>query len=131
MRFEDLRKEDFELIKKAMMGHSTELLSEAVECKEVMPKEVYEENIEESKRLLYLVDVLNLEGTHRYSEIVKEYCFMIKAKETIEDQFGKIRLIKDIEYALLEEYEGTFSVIDETGTTTVFGKERFYEIKED
>lgn len=130
MKFESLRKEDFELIKSAMLGHATELVSEALECEAITPKEVYERNMEQSDRLIYLVNVL--EGAYEYDEKENDTnYFLIVAKDTIEDQFGNLRLMSNKEYVLLNEYEDSFCVIDETGGEAVFDKERFYEIEED
>lgn len=42
MKFEDLKKEDKELIKNCMLNQSVSLTAEALQCKEVMPKETYE-----------------------------------------------------------------------------------------
>lgn len=130
MRFENLSKEDFGLIKSVMLEHAIDLVSEALECEDVMPKEVYERNMKQSDRLIYLVNVLN--GVYEYDEKENNTnYFLIVAKDTIEDQFGNLRLISNKEYVLLNEYEGSFCVIDETGEEAVFGKERFYEIEED
>lgn len=130
MRFENLSKEDFGLIKSVMLEHAIDLVSEALECEDVMPKEVYERNMKQSDRLIYLVNVLN--GVYEYDEKKNNTnYFLIVAKDTIEDQFGNLRLISNKEYVLLNEYEGSFCVIDETGEEAVFGKERFYEIEED
>lgn len=59
MKFESLRKDDIQLIKFAMLESSVSLTSEALECKETMPKEVFERNMSKAERLIYLVNVLN------------------------------------------------------------------------
>ena len=59
MKFESLSKDDIQLIKSAMLESSVSLTSEALECKETMPKEAFERNMSNSKRLVYLVNVLN------------------------------------------------------------------------
>lgn len=59
MKFKDLSKKDIELIKNSMLENSVSLTAEALECKETMPKEVFERNMSDSKRLVYLVNVLN------------------------------------------------------------------------
>jgi len=57
--FDNLNKEDIELIKSAMLQNAVTLTSEALECKDVMPIEVYEKDMANSDRLIYLVNVLN------------------------------------------------------------------------
>lgn len=59
MKFENLRKEDRELIKRSMLNHSVSLTSEALECKETMLKETYEKTMRDADRLIFLVNVLN------------------------------------------------------------------------
>lgn len=59
MNFNNLRKEDQELIKRCMLNQSVSLTSEALTCKDVMPKETFEKTLDEADRLLYLVNVLN------------------------------------------------------------------------
>lgn len=59
MKFENLREEDQELIKKSMLHDSVSMISEALNCKEVMPTEMYEKQMSEANRLIYLVNVLN------------------------------------------------------------------------
>ncbi|WP_040413612.1 hypothetical protein [Clostridium thermobutyricum] len=59
MKFENLRKEDRELIKRSMLNHSVSLTSEALECKEAMSKEAYEKTMRDADRLIFLVNVLN------------------------------------------------------------------------
>lgn len=59
MKFDDLKKEDIELIKSAMLENSVTLTSSALGCKEVMPNEVYERDMNNANRLIYLVNVLN------------------------------------------------------------------------
>lgn len=59
MRFEDLKEEDKELIKRAMLHDSVSMTSEALNCKDVMPVETYNKQMDESDRLIYLVNVLN------------------------------------------------------------------------
>lgn len=59
MRFEDLKEEDKELIKRAMLHDSVSMTSEALNCKDVMPVETYNRQMDEADRLIYLVNVLN------------------------------------------------------------------------
>lgn len=66
MKFEELSKEDKELIKRSMLHDSVSMTSEALECKEVMPIETYERQMSESERLIYLVNVLD--GKVRYNK---------------------------------------------------------------
>jgi hypothetical protein len=66
MRFENLNKEDVQLIKDAMMESSVSLIADAKECKEVMPKEAFEKDMDRAKRLVYLVNVLN--GVKEYDK---------------------------------------------------------------
>lgn len=66
MKFENLSKEDIQLIKNAMMESSVSLIADARECKEVMSKESYERDMTTAKRLVYLVNVLN--GVKEYDK---------------------------------------------------------------
>lgn len=65
MRFEDLKEEDKELIKRAMLHDSVSMTSEALNCKDVMPVETYNRQMDEADRLIYLVNVLN--GKAKYN----------------------------------------------------------------
>jgi CBS-domain-containing membrane protein len=64
MKFEDLSKEDIELIKIAMLENAVTLRSEVLGCEDVMPKEVCAKNMDDSDRLIYLVNVLD--GAYEY-----------------------------------------------------------------
>lgn len=66
MKFENLSKEDIQLIKRAMLENAVTLTSEALECEDVMPKEVCEKNMADSDRLIYLVNVLD--GVYEYDK---------------------------------------------------------------
>ncbi|MDU5208155.1 MAG: hypothetical protein E6441_00835 [Clostridium sp.] len=59
MKFDDLIKEDKELIKSTMVAQSVSITAEAIQCKDVMPEEVYEREMKNADRLVYLVNVLN------------------------------------------------------------------------
>lgn len=59
MKFENLRQEDKEIIKNSMLHESVSLVAEALECKSVMPEEMYERQMKIADRLMYLVNVLN------------------------------------------------------------------------
>lgn len=59
MNFDNLKKEDKELIKDSMLRQSVSSKAEALECKGVIPKEIYEKQMNEADRLIYLVNVLN------------------------------------------------------------------------
>ncbi|MDU1587001.1 MAG: hypothetical protein E6860_15810 [Clostridium sp.] len=59
MKFDDLIKEDQELIKSTMLAQSVSITAEALECKEIMPSEAYERDMKCADRLIYLVNVLN------------------------------------------------------------------------
>lgn len=59
MKFDDLREEDKNLIKDSMLQQSVSLTAEALECKNVMPQETYEKQMNDADRLIYLVNVLN------------------------------------------------------------------------
>ncbi|MFR9290996.1 hypothetical protein [Clostridium paraputrificum] len=59
MKFDDLIEEDKELIKSTMLAQSTSMVAEALQCKDVMPEEVYEREMNNAYRLIYLVNVLN------------------------------------------------------------------------
>lgn len=65
MKFENLREEDKELIKRAMLNDSVSLTSEALLCKDVMPVEAFEKNMFEADRLVYLVNVLNNKSEYK------------------------------------------------------------------
>lgn len=66
MKFENLSKEDIELIKRAMLENAVTLTSEALGCEDVMPKEACEKNMADSDRLIYLVNVLD--GAYEYDK---------------------------------------------------------------
>ena len=53
------KKQDVELIKSAMLENSITLTASALECEKVMPTEVYERDMNNANRLIYLVNVLN------------------------------------------------------------------------
>ena len=59
MKFDDLIEEDKELIKSTMLAQSVSVTAEAIQCKDVMPKEAYEREMKNADRLIYLVNVLN------------------------------------------------------------------------
>ncbi|WP_027639412.1 hypothetical protein [Clostridium cadaveris] len=59
MKFSNLSNEDINLIKNAMLENSVSLVATALECKSVMPIEVYESDMQNADRLIYLVNVLN------------------------------------------------------------------------
>jgi len=59
MKFDDLIEEDKELIKSTMLAQSVSVTAEAIQCKDVMPREVYEREMKNTDRLIYLVNVLN------------------------------------------------------------------------
>lgn len=59
MKFDDLIKDDQELIKSTMLAQSVSITAEAIQCKDVMQKEAYEREMKNSDRLIYLVNVLN------------------------------------------------------------------------
>lgn len=42
-----------------MLAQSVSVTNEAIQCKDVMPKEVYEREMKNADRLIYLVNVLN------------------------------------------------------------------------
>lgn len=59
MKFDDLNKKDIELIKSSMLERAVTLTASALECKEVMTEESYKKDMDNSDRLIYLVNVLN------------------------------------------------------------------------
>lgn len=59
MKFDDLIKDDQELIKSTIIAQAVSMTAEAIQCKDVMPEEVYEREMKNADRLIYLVNVLN------------------------------------------------------------------------
>ena len=57
--YENLSKEDKDLIKRCMLNQSVSITAEMLQCKEVVPKETYEKEMRDADRLIYLVNVLN------------------------------------------------------------------------
>jgi len=56
---------------------------------------------------------------------------LIKAKESITDQYDATRIIRGKEYKLVHEFNETYLIIDETGKAVKLGKEYFYELVEE
>lgn len=95
MKFENLSKEDIQLIKRAMLENAVTLTSEALECEYVMPKEVCEKNMSDSDRLIYLVNFLD--GAYEYDKKIINIANN-KEKELILQ--GLDLLIEETEYAI-------------------------------
>ena len=56
---------------------------------------------------------------------------LIKARESITDQYDEVRIISSKEYKLIHEFNETYLIIDETGEEVNLGKEYFYELEND
>lgn len=55
---EKLSEKDKDLIKKRMLNQSLSILSEMVQCKEVIPNKIYEKEMRDEYKLIYLVNML-------------------------------------------------------------------------
>lgn len=53
-----LSEKDWQLVESALMGHTVTITSTCMTCKEVMPEESYNREMNESERLVYIVNVL-------------------------------------------------------------------------
>ncbi|MEW9093968.1 MAG: hypothetical protein AB2417_02700 [Clostridiaceae bacterium] len=71
MKFEELDDKDIKLIKDAMIQNSVTLIAECQECKKVMSKESYERDIQNGRRLVHLINVLN--NKEEYKRIDDKY----------------------------------------------------------
>ena len=56
---------------------------------------------------------------------------LVKARESITDQYDVTRIIRNKEYKLIHEFNETYLIIDETGEEVNLGKEYFYELEEE
>ena len=56
---------------------------------------------------------------------------LVKARESITDQYDVTRIIRNKEYKLIHEFNETYLLIDETGEEVKLGKEYFYELEEE
>lgn len=56
---------------------------------------------------------------------------MVKAKETITDQYEVVRIIRNKEYILLHEFDETYLIIDENKKELNLGREYFYASEDD
>ncbi|EHJ00413.1 hypothetical protein CDLVIII_3868 [Clostridium sp. DL-VIII] len=56
--YNGFKREDWELIKKAMCETAVALVGDCQECASVMPKESIERDMKDSDRLIYLINVL-------------------------------------------------------------------------
>ena len=56
---------------------------------------------------------------------------LVKARESITDQYDVTRIIRSKEYKLIHGFDETYLIIDETGEEVNLGKEYFYELEND
>lgn len=64
-----LSEKDWKLIEGALMGHTVTITSTCVTCKDAMPEKTYNREMDESERLVYLINVL--QGRKEYDVIKK------------------------------------------------------------
>lgn len=81
--FKDLKEEDIQIIKGAVIENSVSVIAECLECKNVMPIDAYYREMERAERQIYLINVLN--GIQEYHEM--------KFYEFDTDRFGYYALI--------------------------------------
>ena len=56
---------------------------------------------------------------------------LVKARESITDQYDVTRIIRSKEYKLIHEFDKTYLIIDETGEEVNLGREYFYKLEEE